>query len=213
MTGMASQHERVNQKRRTRAALVEAAQRLLDQGQAPTVADVADAALVSRATAYRYFPSQEHLLLDVVLARSIEEINRQVDAALGSSDVPARLEALVSAVQDEVLANEPGFRTLLQLSIAQQPSDSPTVASIRGERRLKWIEKALEPIAGELDERTGRLLVSALTLCVGAEGFVVLRDLCGLDPAEAEATLRWAALAMLAAAASGPKCDGTPDAE
>jgi AcrR family transcriptional regulator len=53
----------VNQKRRTRAALVEAAQRLLDQGRTPTVADVADEALVSRATAYRYFPSQEHLLL------------------------------------------------------------------------------------------------------------------------------------------------------
>jgi AcrR family transcriptional regulator len=200
---MGGQHERVNQKRRTRAALVEAAQRLLDQGQAPTVADVADAALVSRATAYRYFPSQEHLLLDVVLERSIEEINRQVDAALSAGDVAARLEALVSAVQDEVVANEPGFRTLLQLSIAQQPSDSSTVARIRGERRLKWIEKALEPIAGELDERTWRLLVSALTLCIGVEAFVVLRDLRGLDPAEAEKTLRWAALAMLAAAASG----------
>src|SRR5215831_5154299 len=148
MSSMARQRERVNQKRRTRAALVEAAERLLDRGQAPTVADVADVALVSRATAYRYFPSQEHLLIDVVLERSIEEINRQVDAALGSSDVAARLEALVAAVQDEVVANEPGFRTLLQLSIAQQQSDSPTVARIRGERRLKWIEKALEPIAG-----------------------------------------------------------------
>jgi|ERR671925_1851617 AcrR family transcriptional regulator len=203
MNGVASQRERVNQKRRTRAALVEAAQRLLEQGQTPTVADVADVALVSRATAYRYFPSQEHLLLDVVLQRSIEEINQHVDAAMRSRDVAARLEALVSAVQDEVVANEPAFRTLLQLSIAQPPSDSPTVARIRGERRLRWIEQALEPIAGELDERTGRLLVSALTLCVGAEGFVLLRDLCGLDASAAEETLRWAALAMLAAAASG----------
>jgi hypothetical protein len=74
-----------------------------------------------------------------------------------------------------------------------------------GERRLKWIEKALEPIAGRLDEQTGRLLASALTLCVGAEAFVVLRDLCGLDADEAKETLRWAVLALLDAAASGPE--------
>jgi AcrR family transcriptional regulator len=186
---------------------MEAAQRLLEQGQTPTVAEVADEALVSRATAYRYFPSQEHLLLDVVLERSIEEINRRVDAAMGSTDVAARLEALVSTIQDEVVRHEPGFRTLLQLSIAQPQSDSPTVAAIRGERRLKWIEQALEPVAGELDNRTRRVLVSALMLCVGAEAFVVLRDLCGLDPAEAEETLRWGALAMLAAAASGDSAE------
>jgi hypothetical protein len=34
-----------------------------------------------------------------------------------------------------------------------------------------------------------------------------LRDLCGLDPAEAEETLRWGALAMLAAAASGDSAE------
>ena len=203
MKRMASQRERVNQKRRTRAALVEAAQRLLEEGRTPTVADVADEALVSRATAYRYFPSQEHLLLEVVLERSIDEINRQVEAAAGSGDAAARLEGLVAAIYGEIAANEAGFRSLLRLSIAQPPSDQPTVAGIRGERRLNWIEQAVEPIAAELDEGTRRRLVNALTLCVGAEGFVVLHDLCGLGPIEAEETLRWAALAMLQAATTG----------
>jgi AcrR family transcriptional regulator len=203
MEGVASQRERVNQKRRTRAALIEAAQRLLEQGQTPTIADVADEALVSRATAYRYFPSHEHLLLEVVLERSIDEINRQVHASAGSGDAATRLEGLVSAIQDEIAANEPGFRSLLRLSIAQPPSNQPTVAGIRGERRLHWIEQALEPIAGEVDERSRRRLANALALCVGAEAFVVLRDLCGLEPADAEETLRWAALALLRAATRG----------
>jgi AcrR family transcriptional regulator len=202
MNGMASQRERVNQKRRTRVALVEAAQRLLERGQTPTVADVADEALVSRATAYRYFPSHEHLLIELVLERSIDEINRKVDASAGSGDTAARLEGLVSAIQDEIAANEAGFRSLLRHSIAQPPSDQPTVAGIRGKRRLQWIEQALEPIAAELDERTLRRLTNALALCVGAEAFVVLHDLCELDPLEAEETLRWAAVAMLAAATS-----------
>jgi AcrR family transcriptional regulator len=199
---LASQRERVNQKRRTRVALVEAAQRLLEQGQTPTVADVADEALVSRATAYRYFPSHEHLLLEVVLERSIDEINRAVDASAGSGDAAARLKGLVSVIQNEIATNEAGFRSLMRISIAQSSSDKPTVASIRGERRLHWIEQALEPIAAELDKGSLRRLAHALTLCVGAEAFVVLRDLCGLEPAEAEETLRWAALAMLTSATS-----------
>lgn len=204
MMRMASQRERVNQKRRTRAALVEAAQRLLEQGRTPTVADVADEALVSRATAYRYFPSHEHVLLEVVLERSIDEINRQVHASAGSGDAAARLEGLASAIYGEIATNEAGFRSLLRHSIAQPPSAQPTVAGIRGERRLQWIEQALEPIADQLDEVTRRRLVNALALCIGAEAFVVLHDLCGLEPSEAEETLRWAAVALLSAATSGP---------
>ena len=105
MRDVAGQRERVNQKRRTRAALVQAARELLEQGRTPTIADVADEALVSRATAYRYFPSQEHLLLDVVLERSIDEIDRAVAAAAGSADAAARIEGLVSAIQEEIAAN------------------------------------------------------------------------------------------------------------
>jgi AcrR family transcriptional regulator len=202
MRRVASQRERVNQKRRTRAALVQAAQHLLDQGRTPTIADVAEEALVSRATAYRYFPTHEHLLLDAVLERSIDEIDRQVAETARSPDVAPRVDGLVCAIQQEIAANEAGFRRLLQLSIAQAASERPNVASIRGERRLQWIEQALEPIAAEIDPDSLRRLTSALALCVGAEAFVVLRDLCGLEPDEADETLRWAASALVNAARS-----------
>src|SRR5262249_15322283 len=58
---------RVNQKRRTRAALVEAAKQLVGEGVTPTVAQAAEAALVSRTTAYRYFPTQDSLLLELAV--------------------------------------------------------------------------------------------------------------------------------------------------
>ena len=202
MSTMGSQRERVNQKRRTRAALVEAARDLLDQGHTPTVADVADEALVSRATAYRYFPSQEHLLLEVVLERSIDEIDQAVDASAASGSATVRVEGLVSAIYEEIATNEAGFRSLLRLSIAQPQSDQPTVASIRAERRLHWIEQALEPIAADVDVVVLRRLVNALALCIGAEAFIVLRDLCGLTPKEAEDTLLWTARALLTSAKS-----------
>ena len=56
---------RVNQKRRTRAAIVAAAQELLDAGRDPDGGRGGRGALVSRTTAYRYFPTQESLLVEV----------------------------------------------------------------------------------------------------------------------------------------------------
>ena len=44
---------RPNQKRRTRKALLQAASRLMAQGRKPGLEEVAEEALVSRATAYR----------------------------------------------------------------------------------------------------------------------------------------------------------------
>ncbi|MFN3628321.1 MAG: TetR family transcriptional regulator, partial [Parvibaculum sp.] len=47
---------RANQKRRTRKDLLQAAARLLKEGRNPSLEEIAEEALVSRATAYRYFP-------------------------------------------------------------------------------------------------------------------------------------------------------------
>ena len=58
---------RMNQKRRTRAALMAAAIEFVRRGETPTIPQVAEAALVSKSTAYRYFPSQEALLAEALL--------------------------------------------------------------------------------------------------------------------------------------------------
>src|ERR1700754_62271 len=62
--GGMSSTPRDRQTRRTRRALVDAADALFAEGRVPTVAAVAERADVARATAYRYFPSQEALLLE-----------------------------------------------------------------------------------------------------------------------------------------------------
>ena len=50
---------RMNQKRRTRQALVLAAAEFVQRGETPTVAQVAEAALIAKSSAYRYLPTQE----------------------------------------------------------------------------------------------------------------------------------------------------------
>ena len=62
-----------NAKRRTRKALLEAAAQLVRGGVKPSLEEVAEAALVSRATAYRYFPSVEALLREAALDMAVAE--------------------------------------------------------------------------------------------------------------------------------------------
>jgi hypothetical protein len=83
----------------------------------------------------------------------------------------------------------------LASSRSLNPSRCPIAVSIRGERRLHWIEQALEPIAPEIDHDSLRRLTSALAPRVGAEAFVVLRDLSAGSPEEADDILGWAARA------------------
>ena len=65
---------RVNQKRRTRSAIIAAAQAIVERGETPTVAQAANDALVSRTTAYRYFPTQESLLLELSINIDVREV-------------------------------------------------------------------------------------------------------------------------------------------
>jgi AcrR family transcriptional regulator len=202
MTDMWQRQGRINQKRRTRTAILRAAVTLLDQGQRPTVAEAADAALVSRATAYRYFPTQEYLLSEAALESVRGEMDQVVDA-IGTAESPeVRLDAVVQAIQERTVRQEPGFRELLRLSLEQpfEGSDGPGApAARRGGRRIDWIEQALAPVWDRMDAQTQERLRGALSLCMGIEAQVVLRDVCGYSPQQAVEISRWAAQAILRA--------------
>ena len=213
MTMISQAGGRINQKRRTRAAIVAAAAELVRQGQSPTVAEVADAALVSRATAYRYFPSQEYLLAEAAL----ESIRWNVDEILStveSVDNPAlRLDAVVRALQQQTVEQEAGFRALLRLSLEQPferaDGQEPGMPGRRGSRRLDWIEQALAPVWDGLDAETRRRLLGALSLCMGIEAVVVLRDICGYPAGEAIEISAWAAQAILQSGLHAPRLQRT----
>jgi AcrR family transcriptional regulator len=196
---------RINQKRRTRAAILEAAKYLLREGQMPSVAEAADAARVSRATAYRYFPTQEYLLSEAALESARTDINHLLERAAPSNDPAVRLDTLVQVLQQVTLEQEAAFRTLLQLSLETHSNGGhnheATQDRLRGGRRIGWIEEAPAPLGNsfDTDPATFRRVVAALSLCVGIEALVVLQDVCGLEAAEAVHVSRWAAQALLQA--------------
>jgi AcrR family transcriptional regulator len=193
---------RANQKRRTRAAIVEAAQRLqADEGEPPTVARAAEAAGVSRATAYRYFPTQESLVIELADVTPKVASVEVVLAELEGSDVEQRLLALVDAFNPIAVAEEDHFRRAIWVAQdtwlrSERAGEEPP--AVREGRRMRWLDRVLEPL-GDLPEDRRRRLEAGLALTLGMDSLAIMKDVCGLDDDEALAVLRWAATALLRA--------------
>jgi AcrR family transcriptional regulator len=165
------------QQRRTRKAIVDAAARLLAAGGTPSMSQVAAEADVSRRTIYLYFPSVEQLLVDAALGQLTASLD--VDGAIdGLEDVGDRVEALIRLVQAHALETEHLGRTIIRLSAP--PAEGERAGPPRGYRRVGWIERALEPARERLGSERFEDLVSMLTLLVGWEPALVLRDVRGL---------------------------------
>lgn len=195
---------RANQKARTRAALVEAAAGLLRKGAAPTVAEAADEARVSRATAYRYFPTQEALLLEVTDITPAMAPVEALLADLPAGDVEERLTRLVDTFGRLVLEHEVGMRSALRLYqdtwLEGRRAGRPAKVPVREGRRLRWLEQVLEPARRDLSQEQWQRLRSALALTCGIDAVVVLRDVCRLDDdEEVIGVLRWAATTLVRA--------------
>ncbi|MBI4890526.1 MAG: TetR/AcrR family transcriptional regulator [Acidobacteria bacterium] len=190
---------RVRQKRRTRNLLLQTAAGLIARGEVPTVTAVADAAEVSRRTAYRYFPTQEQLLADASLERLRPRVERIVESAQSQFDAATALEYTVGQIQKLSFEHEDLLRAMLRFSMDRklghrQPGpDQP----VRGRRRVDWIESALSTVKSRLRKKDYQRLVSALTLCIGIESLVTLQDVRGLSPEQSIQVCRWTARALL----------------
>jgi AcrR family transcriptional regulator len=192
--------ERTNQKERTRAALVAAAGELLGEGQSPTVAEAAARARVSRATAYRYFPTQQALLVEAALDLSMPD--PEVVVRRGGDDPLARIDAVVRAIHAVVADHEPAFRTMLRSTLEPEVAavDGALTSRRRGGRRLVYAERALgEALAGAPAELRQRV-TTAIAVYLGIETRVVLHDICQLGERRSLEVERWAVRTLVEAA-------------
>ncbi|MEW2418394.1 TetR/AcrR family transcriptional regulator [Streptomyces sp. NPDC046866] len=199
------------QRRRTRKAIVDAAVRLSAGGAAPSVDEIAAAADVSRRTVYAYFPSLDHLLIDATAGALNEPPVEEAfnDPALGD-DAADRVDALIRTLLKHSPQSLPLGRRLIRLTVDPPVSDAEeTPGPRRGPRRIQWLEQACEPLRDTLDERSYQRLISALTIVVGWEAQIALRDVRGLDPQAEEEAITWAARALVEAAIKEQPGDST----
>lgn len=187
---------RANQQLRTRKDLLGAAARLLQQGRTPTMDEVAEEALVSRATAYRYFPTLESLLVEAPLDGATPD-PETLFAADTSTDPAERVDRAEAALHEMVYQNETQLRLLLAHSLDPRTrGDAPP----RQNRRNALIEAALAPARDRFDDATYRRLCRALALVFGPEAMVVFRDVVPTSPRNAREIKRWMVRTLVHAA-------------
>lgn len=182
---------RIRQKARTREALVVAARSLIATGATPTVEEAAARASVSRTTAYRYFPTQQ----DLLVAAYPEIARESVLSEDPRAGVGARFEIVFTEIARQVQENEVPLRAMLRLSL-EAPAERGRLLLRRGRRRL-WLADALAPLAERMAEADFERLVLAVSATTGIEAFIWLTDMAGLSGEEALDVMRFSAETLI----------------
>jgi AcrR family transcriptional regulator len=182
---------RYRQKNRTRKALLDAAAELVRQGREPTVAEVAAVGEVSRATAYRYFPTQESLLASMRMFAPEGPVAMFEKATLETTDPVERIGVLARQVAEWAFQNEPALRTMLRLSL------DPETGVRRPGNRIQWIAEALQPLQGKVDASALERLSRALTMVLGIDPVIPLTDFAKLTPEQGIEVIEWAARTLV----------------
>ncbi|MBL1110853.1 TetR/AcrR family transcriptional regulator [Streptomyces sp. 110] len=173
---------RTNQKRRTRTAIVTAARELIGTGTEVTMPAIARAALVSEATAYRYFPDLPSLISEA-LAGIWPPPAEALAPVAASADPVERTAFACEFLLRGILARQGSVRAMIAATITR-----PQTVTTRPGIRFGLIDHALLPLEdtlGATDPDAFTQLKRDLAVVVSAEALFTLTDLCGLDPDEA----------------------------
>jgi len=216
---------RTNQKLRTRTAIVQAAAALMRTGGEVNMLEVAKAALVSEATAYRYFPDLASLLQEA-MAGQLPTPEQALDGVADSSDPVERVAAAAEHLLRHILTVQGAVRAMIAATITRPA----TAAARRPGLRFGLIDHALAPLfeagdgtaaaaaatagagaggggggGGAGDDAAAAVLAQLrndLAVVVSAEALFCLTDLCGLDPEDAVASAVRTATTLTRAAVS-----------
>lgn len=192
---------REQQRLRTRKDLLRAAASLVEEGRQPTLDEVAAAALVSRATAYRYFPSVEAILAEVGIDMLIPDAGAHF-ADDASTDAFERVWKAERAINEPTFEHHLTARTALASMLRQSVANARErdAAPVRQNRRGAMIAAALAPVRAQFRSREFEHLSHALAVFLGIEAMVVFKDVLRLDDEQALAVRRWAVRALVDAA-------------
>lgn len=160
--------------------------------------EVAAAARVSVATAYRYFPNPASLWVDVA-ARLGREMS-DFDADL-PDDVEDRIETVVRRIAAAQFADEIVWRSLLHGALerwfGQQELPVERRVPVRGTTRMDLTRTALAPLEATLAPEVFERLVAGVMMVYGLEAMVTARDACDLGADAATDAMVWAARTLV----------------
>ncbi len=183
---------------RTRRLLIETAMRLFDSGAFPSITEVAHQAQLSRATAYRYFPTQS-ALVSAIVSETLGPIKNWQPTR---QDAAGRIDELFSFAFPRMLQHEGTLRAALHLSLTQwaqeQSTDTFPVKEklVRGNRKA-ILAQVIKPLNDELPPELMDRVIRSLSLVYGSEIFLVMKDIWGCHNDELEDISKWIAKAIV----------------
>lgn len=108
--------------------------------------------------------------------------------------------AAAEAVNRLLLQDEVGVHNIERAFMQVWLDNAEDARPPRAGRRMKFIEQVLEKLADRLDHDARARLRTALTLAIGVEAVISMRDVGGASVEEAIEAGRWAARALVAQA-------------
>jgi len=180
-----------------------------ESGHIPSVAEAAARSKVSRATAYRYFPSRS-ALVTAVIDSSLGPVRKLASANPNGRD---RVHELFLQTFPRFKEFEAQLRAAAQLSLEQWGLERAGLLEeepYRRGHRVRILEHAIEPLAPLMSPAVRNRLHHALSVVYGIEPYVILKDIWGLGDREVERTALWMADALIDAALRepGPAANG-----
>jgi len=170
-----------------------------ESGHIPSVAEAAARSKVSRATAYRYFPSRS-ALVTAVIDSSLGPVRKLASANPNGRD---RVHELFLQTFPRFKEFEAQLRAAAQLSLEQWALERAGLLEeepYRRGHRVRILQHAIEPLAPLLRPAVRDRLHRALSVVYGIEPYVILKDIWGLPDREVERTALWMADALIDAA-------------
>ena len=185
-------------RKRTYILLVNTALELFEKGGMPSVSELAIEAGVSRATAYRYFPTQSDL------------IAATVNASLGpiltwrpqSEKTEERIKELLSFALPRMFEHEGALRAALQVSLQQWAQGrslnlDPKEKRLERGNRKDILAMVTAPMKGEFPAELIDKVIKAFSVIYGSEIFLVLKDIWKQNDSEVIELTQWMAKAII----------------
>jgi AcrR family transcriptional regulator len=211
MTPEPSGSPRPSARERTSRLLSEAARELLRTGGPLTVQAAAERAGVSRATAYRYFPNNDsvvvHATMPLLDGASLQpqpqpQPQRQ-PPDLDQPDhqtpegLPGQASTLVRTMGEWAFDHEHELRTFMRLSLG--PPGAGKIERRASTNRDTWIATLLEGLPDHVPQEARDRLSIALIPLFGADAVIWSTDIAGVDRDTALDVMAWMAAALVQA--------------
>ena len=195
---------RPSPKERTLRLLREAAHELLRTGRPLTVPAAAELAGVSRATAYRYFPTNDAVVLHATMSLAddpLEDSEWATTAASSPDELAARAADLVRATAAWAFEHETELRTMLHLSLDPGTEHAKPRRGLTN--RGRWIAALLEGLPSDVPQDSRNRLANALVPLFGSDAIVWTTDMADLPQEQAVELLAWMAQVLVKATLAG----------